>query len=229
MAYLKALLIGSVRDYGDENSNDALFRPWKTAMFKVSQDDEIFANELGFVGDNVADIKHHGGVEKAVFANSYENYPSWQKYLGLGNLPFGAMGENLTISGLHEDDVCIGDIHKIGSLVLQVSQPRKPCFKLSKRWMNRELANEIFKTGLTGWYYRVLEKGACKVKDEVNVVLKDNIQMSISQVNSLFYSPKENLNLVDKFFKLETITKSWKDDMVRRVEGRYNTDYMEKL
>ena len=57
MAYLKALLIGSVRDYGDENSNDALFRPWKTAMFKVSQDDEIFANELGFVGDNVADIK----------------------------------------------------------------------------------------------------------------------------------------------------------------------------
>lgn len=56
MTYLKALLIGSVRDYGDENSNDALFRPWKTAMFKVSQDDEIFANELGFVGDNVAEL-----------------------------------------------------------------------------------------------------------------------------------------------------------------------------
>ncbi|QKF92153.1 MOSC domain-containing protein [Campylobacter sp. CCUG 57310] len=229
MAIVKALLIGEVKTYGDANSNDALNKIWQSAIFKTATEGEIYADKFGFHGDEVADKRHHGGVEKAIFANSYENYPVWSEFLGFANLPFGAMGENLTISGLHENDVFIGDVHKIGSLVLEVSQPRKPCFKLSKRWMNAGVAKEIFRSGLSGWYYRVLEAGSCKAGDSVDMVFRDSDSMSVADVNRVFYSPKENAHLIDKFMNLKALSAGWQDDMKRRIEGVYDTSYMDKI
>ena len=115
MAFVKALLIGKARQYGSPAATDELGKAWRSAIFKNAQTGEIYAGELGFEGDEVADTKHHGGVNKAVFANSLENYPAWEAYLGLKNLPLGAMGENLTVSGLDENSVNVGDVHKIGS------------------------------------------------------------------------------------------------------------------
>ena len=97
MAFLKALLIGKARQYGSVAATDELGKAWRSAIFKNAQTGEIYAGELGFEGDEVADTKHHGGVNKAVFANSLENYPAWEAYLGLKNLPLGAMGENLDL------------------------------------------------------------------------------------------------------------------------------------
>ncbi|MBE3606687.1 MOSC domain-containing protein [Campylobacter sp. RM13119] len=228
MAILKALLIGGVKDYGFELAKDTLNKPWKTAMFKVAQVGEVEASELGFVGDSVADRKHHGGVKKAIFANSYENYAEWEKFLEFKNLPFGAMGENLTISGLDENSVCVGDIHQIGTLVLRVTQPRKPCFKLSKRWLNEDMASEIFKTGRTGWYYEVLKAGSCKAGDEIRVVKAQN-SLSIMQINRLFYAPNENLELMERFLALEVLPSTWHDDIKRRMDGVYDTSYMRNL
>lgn len=229
MAIVKALLIGQVKSYGDPNATDALNKIWQSAIFKTATNDEIYADKFGFRGDEVADKKHHGGVEKAIFANSYENYPAWSEFLGLVNLPFGAMGENLTISGMREDSVYIGDVHKIGSLVLQVSQPRKPCFKLSKRWMNAAMAKEIFRSGLSGWYYRVLEAGSCKASDSVEMVSRDDNSMSVADVNRVFYAPKENANLIDKFMNLRYLSHGWQDDLKKRIEGIYDTSYMDRI
>ena len=83
MAFLKALLIGKARQYGNAAATDELGKAWRSAIFKNAQTGEIYAGELGFEGDEVADTKHHGGVNKAVFANSLENYPAWEAYLGL--------------------------------------------------------------------------------------------------------------------------------------------------
>ena len=229
MAIVKALLIGEVKNYGSQSATDKLNTPWSSAIFKVAQNGEIFANELGFVGDSVADTKHHGGPEKAIFANSFSNYAQWEKFLGFKNLAYGAMGENLCIGGLDESSVCVGDIHKIGSLVLQVSQPRKPCFKLSKRWGNENMATHIFETGLTGWYYRVITPGSCKAGDTIEIIKKDEVGMSILEVNRLFFAPNENLELLEKFNALTTITNGWYGDMKRRLQGIYNTEYMRNL
>ncbi|MDO5046292.1 MAG: MOSC domain-containing protein [Campylobacter sp.] len=229
MGVVKALLLGKVRTYGDINATDSLNKIWQSAIFKTATNNEIYADKFGFHGDEVADKRHHGGAEKAIFANSYENYPAWSEFLGLKNLPFGAMGENLTVSGMHENEVCIGDIHKIGSLVLQVSQPRKPCFKLSKRWMNAGVAKEIFRSGLSGWYYRVLEAGACKAGDKVQVVQKDKTSMSVMEVNRLFYSPKDDMNLMDKFMSLDSLSSGWKEDIIKRLDGVYDISYMKRL
>ena len=100
---------------GSSAATNELDKAWRSAIFKSAQTGEIYANELGFEGDEAADAKRHGGLNKAVFANSLENYPAWEAYLGLKNLPLGAMGENLTVSGLDETTVNVGDIHKIGS------------------------------------------------------------------------------------------------------------------
>lgn len=226
---VKALLIGKVQTYGDENAANSINKIWQSAIFKTATNDEIYADKFGFHGDEVADKKHHGGAEKAIFANSYENYPVWSEFLGLNNLPFGAMGENLTISGIHEESVYIGDVHKIGSLVLQVSQPRKPCFKLSKRWMNAGVAKEIFRSGLSGWYYRVLENGVCKAGNEVQILQRDKASMSVMEVNRLFYSPKQNMDLMDKFMSLDSLSDGWKEDLIRRIDGVYDTSYMQRL
>ncbi|QCD52474.1 MOSC domain-containing protein [Campylobacter sp. RM16192] len=229
MAVVKALLIGKVQTYGDANSANSINKIWQSAIFKVATKDEIYADKFGFNGDEVADKKHHGGEQKAIFANSYENYLAWSEFLGLSNLPFGAMGENLTISGMHENNVCIGDIHKIGSIVLQISQPRKPCFKLSKRWMNAGMAKEIFRSGLSGWYYRVLENGYCKAGDIVQIIQRDKVGMSVMEVNRLFYSPKDNMSLMDKFMSLDSLSDRWKDDVKKRIDGIYDTSYMQIL
>ncbi|MGG7049040.1 MULTISPECIES: MOSC domain-containing protein [unclassified Campylobacter] len=229
MARLKALLLGEVKNYGDENSKNPLNKPWVSAIFKVAQEGEIFANTLGFVGDNVADTLHHGGAEKAIFANSLQNYSEWEKFLGLKNLAYGAMGENLTIDGLCEDSVCVGDIHEIGSLVLQVSQPRKPCSKLSKRWDNPDMTAYIAKSGLSGWYYRVLNEGSCKAGDEVKVVQKDSVGMSIAEINRLFHQTDQNLHLLNKFNLLTALTPSFIDAMKTKLNGSYNADFMKVL
>ena len=226
MAIVKALLIGEVKNYGSQSATDKLNLPWISAIFKVAQNGEIFANELGFEGDSVADTKHHGGPEKAIFANSLSNYAQWEKFLGFKNLAYGAMGENLCIDGLDESNVCVGDIHKIGSLVLQVSQPRKPCFKLSKRWGNENMATHIFETGLTGWYYRVITPGSCKAGDIIEIVKKDEVGMSILEINRLFFAPNENLELLKKINALTTITNGWHDDVKRRLNNTYSIEFM---
>ena len=146
--------------------------------------------------------------------------------MGLKNLAYGAMGENLTISGLHEQNVCIGDVHRIGSLVLQVSQPRKPCYKLSMRWGNAEMTAEIARSGLTGWYYRVLETGSCRAGDEIYVVERDPAMMSVMELNRLFYGDRLDEGLLAKFNLLTTLTPKWRGDMRRKLEGSYDDSFM---
>lgn len=209
-----------------KKAEDVFKKEFETAFFKKAIHEEIFADELGFHGDEVADAKNHGGKEKAIFANSFENYPVWKNFLQRQELPFGALGENLTISGLDENSVCVGDIHKVGSLVLQVSQPRKPCSKISKVWHTKNFTQEIFKSGKTGWYYRVLENGFAMSGQKIEILQKG--QISIQEINTMFYNPRNaDSEALKNFFSIKTITPSWHDDMKKRIAGNYNAAYME--
>ncbi|CZE49430.1 MOSC domain-containing protein [Campylobacter geochelonis] len=228
MAKILFLGVGKIQKYGKENYINLLEKPWQSAMKKVAFQGEVYANELGFINDSVADTKNHGGIEKAIFANSAKNYKIWENFLET-KMEFGDMGENLSIDELDENSVCVGDIHKIGSLVLQVSQPRKPCFKISKFFNNAKFTAEIFKTGRTGWYYRVVENGSCKCGDEVEMVQKDSANLSIMELNQLFYAPKEHLELLEKFKKLKTIKNGWDKSIQERILGIYDNEYMRSL
>ena len=129
-----------------------------TGINKKPVSNPVYLSTLNFTGDGQGDLVHHGGRDKAVCVYSYEHYPYWEKELGKP-LDFSAFGENLTLLGLTEDELCIGDSFQIGEAVVQVSQPRQPCFKLSLIHERKDMPLLIQNTGYTGYYFRVLKEG----------------------------------------------------------------------
>lgn len=112
-----------------------------------------------------------GGPEKAVLAYAADHYPLWRSELEPLELPYGTFGENFTIAGLTEETVCIGDIYIIGGAIVQISQPRQPCWKLARRWQVKDLVIRVPANGRTGWYFRVLKEGY--IEQGVPVILLD--------------------------------------------------------
>ncbi len=214
--YIYSLQVGKVQKLSD----------WETGSFKDSVEEiEVFNN--GIKDDEVSDTKNHGGIEKAVFANSLENYYQWQHYLGLFSLPKGALSENLTISGLHETNVFLGDIHTIGEVTLQVVQPRKPCWKISKKHQNKNFTKHIYDTGHTGWYYSVLETGRIRKNDTIKITTTQNKQISILEANQAFRDPIKYKELLEKILSFGNISKSYKQSIEKRLQGTYSLKFME--
>ncbi|HUH42213.1 MAG TPA: MOSC domain-containing protein [Sulfurimonas sp.] len=221
-----SIQVGKVKAYGDKSSSEFLDKYWESAFFKEIVNSKISVSKNGLNGDEIADTIHHGGVEKAVFANSYENYREWAEFLHVETLPFGALGENLTISGLHESSVYLGDIHKIGSTLLQVSQPRKPCYKIAKRWNNKKFTNEIYTTGLTGWYYRVLKEGEIDFNDEVIVSKSDESRISILEANMAFANPIKHRDILETILSIDSIAPNYRSSIEKRILGEFALEYM---
>ena len=191
-AKIISLQVGLPRTFGVENADEPMDGVWRTGFFKEPVDGAVWLNKTHLTGDGQADLEHHGGLEKAVLAYAESNYPFWRESLGLSDLPYGAFGENFTISSMNESSVCIGDIYEVGEAIVQVSQPRKPCWKLSRRWRVRDLALQVQKNGLTGWYYRVLRQGF--ISSGIPIRLQDRFypQWTIERVNQILYHELNN-------------------------------------
>lgn len=136
----------------------------------------VRARRLGLEGDEQADLRVHGGPDKAVYGYSADLYPVWagERPHHAERLTPGAFGENLTISGLTEADICVGDIHAIGSARLQVCQPRQPCFKFALRFEDKAMPRAMVQSGRSGWYYRVVEEGELSAGDAVRLDARPN-------------------------------------------------------
>lgn len=159
---------------------------WTTGFFKQPLSGSVFVSETNVEGDGQADLVHHGGVDKAVLAYAAGHYPSWETELGV-QMPNGAFGENLTIEDLDERNVCVGDQWEIGSVVLEVSQPRQPCWKLSRRWNNKLLPKLVVSNGRTGWYFRVLQVGNIQPSVDVLLLERPHPDWTIMRANEVFY------------------------------------------
>jgi len=131
----------------------------------------VAVRPLGLEGDEQADLSVHGGPDKAVYGYAASHYPVWRDELPghAARLAAGGFGENLTIDGMDEDALCVGDIHAIGSARLQVCQPRQPCFKLGLHFDDARLPKALVRTGRAGWYYRVIEPGIIRPGDAVTL------------------------------------------------------------
>ena len=217
IAKLLSVQIGKVVTSGDEQSKEFLTRLYTTASYKNPVSGKVEVTKNGIVGDFVADTVHHGGVDKAVFANSFLNYKAWQAFLTVESLPFGALAENLTFNRIDEGDVCIGDVHKIGSVIMEVSQPRKPCWKISRRWGNKNFTKEIFNTGKTGWYYRVLQEGVFQKGDAVEHISRPDISVTIQEANDAFKAPDTHKQTVEKLLSLDFLAEAWSSGLKKRA------------
>lgn len=152
---------------------------------------------LGAEGNDVGLKKHHGGIDKALFFMSDDSFDELNRLLGkhFSYMETATYGENFVVSGLNEDNVCIGDRYRIGSTIVEISQPRKPCERLSKNTEHEETRDIVYRTGLSGWYVRVIEKGEIHQGDDVQLIARPHPDVSIRYLNRLLSAPKNEAEL----------------------------------
>lgn len=163
MSTLESVNVGIARPYRRGE------RVWQSGIVKEPVAGSVDLEATGVVGDEQADLENHGGADKAVLAYGASRYPQWNEDHGLPASP-GGFGENLTIAGHTEETACIGDTLSVGTSLLQVTQPRLPCWKLAERWGRPDLIRLVEETGWSGWYLRVLEPGSVAAGDTVTLL-----------------------------------------------------------
>ncbi|OYD57772.1 hypothetical protein CGZ90_12115 [Fictibacillus aquaticus] len=166
----------------------------RSAFVKTPSEQPVFLHSLNFEGDGQGNLEVHGGVDKAACAYPYEHYPHWEKELG-AVMPAASFGENLTLTGMTEDSVCIGDIWRMGEAVLQVSEPRQPCAKLGARHNRPDLVKKVADTGFTGYYFRVLQEGYVQKGDYAVLEQRPYPGVTVQFVNGAIYKKPERADL----------------------------------
>jgi len=188
-----------------------------TGICKQPVEGPLFLSVNGFEGDGVGDLKHHGGRDKAVCAYSLDHYPFWEKELGI-TMPSAAFGENLSISGLKEDDICIGDTYRAGTALLQVSQPRQPCKTLAARFGRNDLIKLVVETGRTGLYFRVLEEGSVQAGASLVLAERDPARVSVSYANRIYHHDRKNREGIETVLSLPALSDSWRRSFIELRE-----------
>ncbi len=179
---LIAILVGTPKTYGHPDAPDPMDREWTTSFFKEPVSGPVRVHRTHVEGDRSADARNHGGPEQAVLAYSADHYPEWRRELGREDFSYGAFAENFTVTELNEETVCVGDVYSVGDVTLQVSKPRAPCWKISRRWRLEDLTRRVATTGRTGWYHRVLEPGQVEAGQRVTLMQRPCPEWSISRV-----------------------------------------------
>lgn len=157
----------------------------RTGICKAPTRGRVRVKRLGIEGDQQGDLVHHGGVDKAVYGYASEHYPYWRQQLARPELLPGQFGENLTVSGLDEARVCIGDRYRVGSATIEVSQPRLPCATLGVRMGDDGFVGVFLQSRRVGVYFRVLGEGEIGEGDAVDIDRRDEREMSITELIEL--------------------------------------------
>ncbi len=186
-------------------------------VFQKPVDGPVQTGWLGLQGDSQADVKHHGGRDKAILAYSADHFAGWRADPELAALSGGGFGENLTLSGLTEPDVCIGDAWRAGDVLLEVSQPRQPCWKLGRRWRKPEMVKQVVQNGQTGWYLRVLEEGLLEAGFSLQLERRPHPDWSIAAANRVMYDRKTPADRIRALIALPELSDAWKDELGERV------------
>jgi len=211
-----ALCIGTPHSLGSEDAPDPFDRPWTTGIFKAPVAGALQLSSLGFSGDAQADLTVHGGPDKAACVYCADHYPEWRRTLAIDRFTFGAFGENLTVEGLNEDLVCIGDVWSLGDATVQVSQPRQPCWKLAHKWRRRTLTDEVRSSGRTGWYFRVLAEGSVAAGTTLFLVERPHPEWTIAAANRVMHQREGDTAALAR---LGPLSASWRHTLERRLQA----------
>jgi len=211
MMIIESLNIGLPKE---ENFQDKTIR---TGISKRPVSGPIELKKLGFAGDGVADTKHHGGPDKAVCVYGINHYPHWEEIVGPSLSP-PAFGENLSVSHLNEEEICIGDIFQVGTAVVQVSQPRRPCATLAARFGRTDMAKLVVDSGHTGFYFKVLEGGTVEPGSAMAIKERDPRKVSISFANRIFHHDRKNQEGIERVLAVPALSASWRQSFQKLKE-----------
>ena len=193
--------------------------PVSTGIFKEPVAGRVMLRTLNLDGDRQADLKVHGGPEKAVYVYPSEHYAFWKLELPDMELPLGMFGENFTTEGMFETEINIGDRFRIGLAEVMVTQPRMPCYKLGIRFGRTDIIKRFLASERTGFYFSVLKEGEVGADDEFELVDKNASGVRVVDVTRLYSSDKQNVDLLRRAIATEALPDKWRDYFRKRIEA----------
>ncbi|MEO9511189.1 MAG: MOSC domain-containing protein [Flavobacteriaceae bacterium] len=168
----------------------------QTGIYKYPVETSIFLEKNDVVNDTIIDRKHHGGEYKACYLFSADHYPYWkEKYPDL-KWDWGMFGENLTVEGLDESKIRIGNIYRLGTALVQITQPREPCYKLGIRFRTQEILKQFIDHGFPGTYIKILEVGEVNVGNNLELVQESENTLTVQQFYKLLFAKSKDVDLV---------------------------------
>lgn len=202
---VEEVLIGKIQKYGPKGQ---LSGYKKTAACGV-----LAIGTLGLEGDEQADLKNHGGTDKAILHYSFDHYKKWRREqpdLRHELTKPGAFGENISTLGIDETGICIGDKYRLGTAIVEVSQGRQPCWKLGHRFDKAFMVKEVIQTARCGWYYRVLQTGAIQRGEYFEFLERPCPQWSVAEVSKHLNSKNPNQQILAELAALEFLAQEWR-------------------
>lgn len=206
--------VGLPKTFDGANATDSSDKPWTTGIFKTTVSGPVWLGKLNLSGDAQADLSVHGGPHKAVNVYPSEHYPYWKQALHLAEMPYGAFGENFTTFGLLEDEVCIGDIFKAGKTIVQVSQPRQPCWKIEHRWGIRGFVVHMKETGRTGWYFRVLQEGYAEAGNVFALIERPFPHYTVTVAYNIMRNRKTDSKAAQSLAQCPALSPRWQERLL---------------
>ncbi|MCY1352713.1 Protein YiiM [compost metagenome] len=217
---VQGVFIGKAEDIGGGLSS---------AIDKSRVEQRTWLWPQGLGGDEHGDQRFHGGPERALHHYPAEHYRYWRKHYRQWPWVAPAFGENLSTYGLTEDQVCIGDIFRWGQAFLQVSQPRSPCYRLSRRWSIPELAQYVQESGRCGWFYRVLRPGFVSPEAPLELIQRSHPGLSVAQtIQHYFHYPLDRPGL-QALRDCEALSPRWRETAARRLATNQVEDWTARL
>ncbi|HQS50906.1 MAG: hypothetical protein B7X86_10580 [Sphingobacteriales bacterium 17-39-43] len=179
---------------------------------KAISADSIELGMTGFTGDIIVDTKHHGGNDKAICCYNSDHFKKWKAELGF-DLESAAFGENLTLSGqnANEEHIFIGDRYQLGEAIVEVSEPRGPCYMIGIRYNYKQFPVHLQQTGLTGYYFRTIKTGLVKKTDKLIHLSSHPEKISVMNVNFVRYHDPENKEWLQRLVDLKELTLEWRE------------------
>lgn len=209
---LCSIQVGLPRQHLDvARVRDEQAREWVSGIYKQPVTGPVRLRKLNLDGDGQADLRHHGGPDRAILAYCADCYSDWREWLNLPHLAYGAFGENFTVSGMDENTVCIGDVYQVGAVVLEVSQPRKPCWKLGRRLGIAELPAQVERIGRTGWYLRVLQEGEVDAGLSVVLTERKHPEFTVTRAHAIFRARKTDTRAALALASCEALSQDWRE------------------
>ena len=188
-----------------------------TGIFKVPVQGRVILRRFNLDGDGQGDLAVHGGIDKAVYAYSNEHYEYWRRELRRDDLTYGQFGENFTVEGMLEDGVHIGDVFRVGTALVEVSQPRVPCFKLGLKMGIPTFPKRFLASERSGFYLRVLEAGEVGAGDAIERIKVGPERLTVKAVHHLLYFDSSNLEGIHEVLGIPALAESWRESFEKTL------------
>lgn len=188
-----------------------------TGIWKTPVDGPVMVRRLNIDGDGQGDLGGHGGEQRAVLVYQTESYDFWRDYLHRADLVPGHFGENFTVSGLADDEVCIGDRYQIGDAEFEVTQPRVTCFRVGMRLSEPRMPNLLVSQRRPGFYCRVIREGRVRAGDDIERTRRGRHELSVADVDALLYLPGRNLEQLRKIVDVPELSPGWQQSFTEML------------